>query len=149
MSHGLRALRHRNFRLFLAGQFISLIGTWMQTVALGWLVYRLSRSPFLLGVSGFLGQIPSLFFSPLAGVWADRWNRHRMVIATQILAMLQALAMAALVLSGRATIVAVLGLTLLLGFVNAMDIPSRQSFVFEVQIGRGHAHLRCAQGGGR
>jgi len=135
LSHGLRALRHRNFRLFLTGQFISLIGTWMQTVALGWLVYRLSRSPFLLGVSGFLGQIPSLFFSPLAGVWADRWNRHRMVIATQILAMLQALAMAALVLSGRATIVAVLGLTLLLGFVNAMDIPSRQSFVFEMVQG--------------
>ena len=135
MKHGLRALRHRNFRLFLTGQFISLIGTWMQTVALGWLVYRLSHSPFLLGLSGFLSQIPSLFFSPLAGVWADRWNRHRMVIATQILAMLQALALAALVLSGRATIAAVLGLTFLLGFVNAMDVPSRQSFVFEMVQG--------------
>ena len=135
MKHGLRALRHRNFRLFLAGQFISLVGTWMQTVALGWLVYRLSHSPFLLGLAGFLGQIPSLFFSPLAGVWADRWNRHHMVIATQVLAMLQALALAALVLSGRATIAEVLGLTLLLGFVNAMDVPSRQSFVFEMVQG--------------
>lgn len=135
MKHGLRALRHRNFRLFLAGQFISLVGTWMQTVALGWLVYRLSHSPLLLGLAGFLGQIPSLFFSPLAGVWADRWNRHHMVIATQVLAMLQALALAALVLSGRATIAEVLGLTLLLGFVNAMDVPSRQSFVFEMVQG--------------
>jgi len=135
VKHGLRALRHRNFRLFLAGQFISLVGTWMQTVALGWLVYRLSHSPFLLGLAGFLGQIPSLFFSPLAGVWADRWNRHHMVIATQVLAMLQALALAALVLSGRATIAEVLGLTLLLGFVNAMDVPSRQSFVFEMVQG--------------
>ena len=135
LKHGLRALRHRNFRLFLGGQFLSLIGTWMQSVALGWLVYRLSRSPFLLGLSGFLGQIPSLFVSPVAGVWADRWNRHRMVIATQALAMLQALALAALVLSGRATIPEVLGLTLFLGFVNAMDVPSRQSFVFEMVQG--------------
>jgi MFS family permease len=135
VKHGLRALRHRNFRLFLTGQFISLIGTWMQSVALGWLVYRLSHSPFLLGLAGFLGQIPSLFFSPLVGVWADRWNRHRMVIATQALAMLQALALAALVLSGRATVAEVLGLTFLLGFVNAMDVPSRQSFVFEMVQG--------------
>ncbi len=133
--HGLRALRHRNFRLFLTGQFVSLIGTWMQTVALGWLVYRLSHSPFLLGVTGFLGQIPSLFLSPLAGVWADRWNRHRMVIGTQLLAMIQALALAALVLSGRATIPEVLALTLFLGFVNAVDVPSRQSFMFEMVQG--------------
>jgi MFS family permease len=132
VQHGFRALRHRNFRLFLAGQFISLVGTWMQTVALGWLVYRLTRSPLLLGLNGFLGQIPSLFFSPLAGVWADRWNRHRMVITTQALAMLQALTLAALTLSGRATIFEVLALTLLLGFVNAVDIPSRQAFLSEM-----------------
>ena len=77
LRHGLRALRHRNFRIFVVGQFISLVGTWMQTVALGWLIYRLTRSPFLLGLAGFLGQVPSLFLSPLAGVLADRWNRHR------------------------------------------------------------------------
>jgi MFS family permease len=135
IRHAFRALRHRNFRLFLTGQFISLIGTWMQTVALGWLVYRLTHSPFLLGLVGFLGQIPSLFFSPLAGVWADRWSRHRMVIGTQVLAMFQALALAALVLSGRATIVQVLALTLLLGFANAVDVPSRQAFVFEMVQG--------------
>lgn len=132
LRHSLRALRHRNFRLFVAGQFISLVGTWMQTVALGWLIYRLTRSPFLLGLAGFLGQIPSLLFAPLAGVLADRWNRQRMVIGTQCLFMLQALALAALVLSGRATILEILALNLLLGFVSAADIPARQSFMIEM-----------------
>ncbi len=132
MRESVRALRHRDFRLFMTGQLISLIGTWMQTVALGWLVYRLTRSPFLLGLVGFLSQVPSLFFSPVAGVLADRWDRHRMVIATQILFMAQALALAALVLSGRATIFHVLALNLLLGFVNAADVPIRQSFMVEL-----------------
>ncbi len=132
LAHAFRALRHRNFRLFVTGQTISLVGTWMQTVAVGWLVYRLTHSPFLLGLTGFLGQIPSLFFSPLAGVWADRWNRHRMVIGTQVLGMVQALALAALVLSGHATIWAVLALLLFLGFVIAVDIPARQSFFVEL-----------------
>lgn len=135
LQHGFRALRHRNFRLFLSGQFVSLVGTWMQNVALGWLVYRLSHSAFLLGLAGFLAQIPSLFFSPIAGVWADRWNRRRMVVGTQVLAMVQSLALAALVLSGRATIPEVLALTLFLGFVNAVDVPSRQSFMFEMVQG--------------
>jgi MFS family permease len=132
LRHGLRALRHRNFRLFVTGQFISLIGTWMQTVALGWLIYRLTRSPFLLGLAGFLGQVPSLLLSPLAGVLADRWNRHRMVIATQCLFMLQALLLAALVLSGRVTILHILALNLFLGCINAADVPARQSFVIEM-----------------
>jgi MFS family permease len=132
LEHSFRALRHRNFRLFVTGQFISLIGTWMQTVALGWLIYRLTHSPFLLGLAGFLSQIPSLFFSPLAGVLADRWNRHRMVIGTQCLFMLQALVLAALVLSGRATIFEILALNLFLGFVSAADVPARQSFVIEM-----------------
>jgi len=135
LQHSFRALRHRNFRLFAIGQFISLIGTWMQTVALGWLVYRLSHSPTLLGLVGFLSQIPSLFFSPLAGVWADRWNRHWMVIATQVLSMLQALALAILVLTGRATMVEIMGLSLFIGFVNAVDMPARQSFVIEMVQG--------------
>ncbi|MFL5262378.1 MAG: MFS transporter [Anaeromyxobacteraceae bacterium] len=132
VAHSFRALRHRNFRLFAGGQFVSLIGTWMQTVALGWLVYRLTRSPFLLGLAGFLGQIPTLFFAPLAGVWADRWNRHRMVIGTQVLFMAQALALAALVLSGRATIPGILALSLVGGFVTAVDVPARQSFMIEM-----------------
>jgi MFS family permease len=131
-AHAFRALRHRNFRLFAGGQFVSLIGTWMQTVALGWLVYRLTRSPFLLGLAGFLGQIPTLFFAPLAGVWADRWDRHRMVLGTQVLFMAQALALAALVLSGRATIAGILALSLLGGFVTAVDVPARQSFMIEM-----------------
>ncbi len=135
LKYSFRALRHRNFRLFLTGQFISLIGTWMQTVALGWLIYRLTHSPFLLGLAGFLSQVPSLFFAPLAGVWADRWNRHRMVITTQVLFMLQALVLAVLVLSGRATIFEILALNLFLGFVTAVDIPARQSFVIEMVQG--------------
>jgi MFS family permease len=132
LAHSFRALRHRNFRLFASGQFISLIGTWMQNVALGWLVYRLTRSPALLGLTGFLSQIPALFFAPFAGVWVDRWNRHRMVIGTQVAYMLQALALAALTLSGRATIAEVLALTLLSGFIVAVDVPARQSFMIEM-----------------
>ncbi|HVO19600.1 MAG TPA: MFS transporter [Anaeromyxobacter sp.] len=135
LRHAFRALRHRNFRLFLSGQFVSLVGTWMQSVALGWLLYRLTGSPFLLGLAGFLTQIPSLVISPLAGVWADRWNRHRLVIGTQALAMVQALALAALVLSGREAIGPILLLNLLLGVVNAVDVPVRQSFVVEMVAG--------------
>jgi MFS family permease len=135
LRHAFRALRHRNFRLFLSGQFVSLVGTWMQSVALGWLLYRLTRSPFLLGLAGFLTQIPSLVLSPLAGVWADRWNRHRLVIGTQALAMVQALALAGLVLSGREAIGPILLLNLLLGVVNAVDVPVRQTFVVEMVAG--------------
>lgn len=134
--HSFRALRHRNFRLFLGGQLISLIGTWLQSVALGWLLYRLTHSPFLLGLAGFLTQIPSLVLSPLAGVWVDRWNRHRMVIGTQVLSMLQALALAALVLSGHAAIGPILLLNLVLGVANAVDVPARQSFVVDLVAGR-------------
>jgi MFS family permease len=132
LRHSFRALRHRNFQLFLGGQFVSLIGTWMQTVALGWLLYRLTHSSFLLGVAGFLTQIPSLALSPLVGVWADRWNRHRMVIGTQVLAMVQALGLAALVLTGTESIPAILALSLLLGVANAADVPARQSFMIEL-----------------
>jgi MFS family permease len=135
LRHTFRALRHRNFRLFLTGQFISLVGTWMQSVALGWLLYRLTHSAFLLGLAGFLTQIPSLFLSPVAGVLADRWSRHRMVIGTQLLAMVQALALAALVLSGHAAVETILALSLLLGVANAVDVPARQSFVVEMVAG--------------
>jgi MFS family permease len=132
LRHSFRALRHRNFRLFLAGQFISVVGTWMQSVALGWLLYRLTHSPFLLGLAGFLTQIPSLFLSPLAGVWADRWNRKALVIGTQVVAMVQALGLAALVLSGHAAVAPILALNLLLGVANAADVPARQSFMIEL-----------------
>ena len=137
LRHSFRALRHRNFRLFLGGQFVSLIGTWMQSVALGWLLYRLTRSPWLLGLAGFLTQIPSLLLSPLAGVLVDRWNRHWMVIGTQALAMVQALGLAALVLSNHAAVVPILFLNLVLGIANAADVPARQSFVIEMVAGSG------------
>ncbi len=92
-----RALRHRNFRLFFIGQGVSFIGTWMQSIALGWLVYRLTHSAFLLGVVGFSGQIPVLLLAPFAGVVADRWNRHSLLILTQGIAMVQAFALSYLV----------------------------------------------------
>jgi len=119
-----RTLRYGNFRLFFAGQGISLIGTWMQYVAMGWLVYRLTNSPFLLGVVGFASQIPTFIFSPFAGVFADRWNRHRTLIITQTLA--------ALTLTGTVEVWHIVVLGAFLGCVNAMDIPVRQSFLFEM-----------------
>lgn len=131
-----RSLRHRNFRLFLLGQIVSVTGTWMQQVALAWLVYRLTHSAFLLGLVGFAGQIPSLFVAPLAGVWADRWDRHRLVIATQALAMVQALALAALVLAGEVAVWHLVVLSFLLGIVNAFDVPARQSFLVQMVGGR-------------
>jgi MFS family permease len=136
LAGSVRALRHRNFRLFLGGQLVSITGTWMQQVALGWLVYRLTHSAFLLGLVGFCGQIPSLFVSPLAGVWADRWNRHHVVVATQALSMLQALVLAGLVLTGVVQVWHVLLLSLFIGIVNAIDMPARQSFLVEMVGGR-------------
>jgi MFS family permease len=129
LSSPFRALRSRNYRLFFIGQGISLIGTWMTRLATAWLVYRVTDSAFLLGVVGFAGQIPSFFIPPLAGVWVDRWDRHKVLVATQGLAMLQSLAMAALTLSGHINISWVVGLTFFQGIVYAVDIPTRQSFV--------------------
>ena len=127
-----RALSSRNYRLFFGGQGISLIGTWMQQIAMSWLVYRMTNSPFLLGLIGFSSQICSLFFSPFAGVISDRWNRHRILIATQSLAMIQAFILAVLTLTGAATVPHLIILALFLGFVNAFDMPTRQAFVVEM-----------------
>jgi len=135
-SNTLRALRHRNFQLFFAGQLISLIGTWMQSVAQSWLVYRLTGSPALLGLVSFAGQIPIFLLSPIAGYAADRLNRHRVVIATQSTSMLLALALAGLTLTNRVRIWELFVLGALLGVVNAFDIPARQSFLVEM-VGRG------------
>src|ERR1700733_14324480 len=134
-SNTLRALRHRNFQLFFAGQLISLIGTWMQSVAQAWLVYRLTGSPALLGLVSFAGQIPIFILSPIAGYAADRLNRHRVVIATQSTSMLLALALAALTLTNHIQIWGLFVLAALLGIVNAFDIPARQSFLVEM-VGR-------------
>src|SRR5262245_46939955 len=127
-----RALRHRNYRLFFTGQSISLIGTWMQRVAMNWLVYRLTGSAFLLGVVSFTGQAPTLLFTPLAGVIADRYDRHRLLIATQVLAMVQAALIAALVLTHAVAVWQLVLLSLFLGIVNAFDAPIRQSMIVEL-----------------
>ena len=131
----LRALRHRNFQLFFAGQLVSLIGTWMQNVAQAWLVYRITGSSALLGMVGFAGQIPVFFISPLGGLIADRYSRQRTVIATQVSAMILAFILAALTLTGRVQVPHIFVLAALLGVVNAFDIPARQSFLVEM-VGR-------------
>jgi MFS family permease len=127
-----RSLRHRNFRLFFSGQSISLIGTWMQRIALGWLVYRMTNSAFLLGLVGFAGQIPTFIFASFAGVLADRRNRHRILILTQILAMVQALVLSFLVLFHLIRIWHIIVLAIFLAIVNAFDMPTRQSFLVEM-----------------
>jgi MFS family permease len=127
-----RALRHRNYRLFFGGQGISLIGTWMTRVATGWLVYRLTGSPFLLGLVSFASQIPILFLGPFAGVWVDRLNRHRVLVVTQILSMLESFALAVLALSKIITVNEIIFLNLFQGAVNAFDMPARQAFVIEM-----------------
>jgi len=127
-----RALTHRNYRLFFGGQGISLIGTWMQQIAMSWLVYRLTNSVFLLGLIGFSSQISSLFFSPFAGVLSDRWNRHHILVATQSLAMIQAFILAYLTLMGVVAVHHLIILSIFLGLVNAFDMPTRQAFVVEM-----------------
>lgn len=131
-QHLLRALRSRNFRLFVAGQGVSLLGTWMQQVTMSWLVYRLTGSALLLGVVGFTSQIPTFLISPVAGVLADRWDRRRLLLATQGLALVQAAILAVVVMAGVVQVWQIVVLSLLLGVVNAADIPIRQSFVVEL-----------------
>jgi MFS family permease len=128
----LRALRHRNYRLFASGQLISLIGTWMQSVAESWLVYRLTGSPLLLGVVGFANRIPVFLFSTVGGAVADRYNRHRVVLATQIASMCLASLLAFLTLTHLVQVWHLMAIAALLGIVNAIDIPTRQSFVVEL-----------------
>lgn len=132
LRFALRALQHRNFRLFTAGQSISVIGTWMQQVAVSWLVYRMTGSAFYLGLVSFLGQAPAFVLAPLAGAVADRVNRHRMVIVTQSAGMLQATLLAVLVLSGNVEMWHILLLMTLLGSIIGFDTPSRQAFLLEM-----------------
>jgi MFS family permease len=127
-----RALSSRNYRLFFTGQGISLIGSWMTQTAVIWLVYDLTNSALLLGIVGFAQQIPNLVLSPIAGVLIDRWNRHRTLIITQILSMIQSLALAALAFSGTIQIWHIIVLSLFQGCVNAVDMPTRQTFVVEM-----------------
>lgn len=127
-----RALGSRNYRLFFSGQSVSLVGTWITRIATAWLVYRLSHSAFLLGLASFAGQIPLFFLAPIAGVWVDRWNRHKTLVVTQALSMLQSLALAFLTLSGRITVLDIILLSLFQGLVNAFDMPTRQAFVVQM-----------------
>ncbi len=127
-----RSLRYRNYRLFFGGQSFSLIGTWIQRIALPWLVYDLTGSAFYLGLVSFAGLIPSFILSPFAGVMTDRWNRYHILITTQTLSMLQAFLLAALFYSGTIAIGHIIGLSIFLGCLNAFDVPARQSLVIDM-----------------
>jgi MFS family permease len=127
-----RALRHRNYRLFFSGQIISLVGTWMQSVAQSWLVYRLTGSSLLLGLVGFASQIPVFLLAPIGGVVADRYSRHRVVIATQTSSMVLAFILAALTLLGHIRVWEIMTLAALLGVTNSFDIPARQAFIVDM-----------------
>src|SRR5579864_3851725 len=127
-----RALRHRNFQLFFAGQLISLIGTWMDSVAESWLMYRLTGSPLMLGLVGFAGQFPVFLLGPFGGAIADHWDRRRVIIATQCTSMVLAFITAGLTISHRITVNELFILAALFGVVNAVDIPTRQAFVVDM-----------------
>jgi len=125
----LRALKYRNYRLFFGGQIVSLTGTWITTTATSWLVYRITGSAMLLGVVGFASQFPAFLLTPFAGIFVDRWNRHRLLVATQTLSMITSFVLAVLTLTGTITIHSLLIVSVAQGLVNAFDMPTRQAFV--------------------
>lgn len=136
MTTALRALRHRNYRIFYAGQFVSILGTWMQTVATSWLVYRLTGSALLLGVTSAVQQLPILFLSPIAGVWVDRLDRRKVLIVTCALAAVQAATLATLTFSGAVHVSHVIAIALCIGAINAFETPTRQAFLIDMVGGR-------------
>jgi MFS family permease len=127
-----RSLRHRNYRLFFSGQSLSLIGTWMQRIALPWIVYQMTGSEVLLGVVGFAGTIPSFLLAPFAGVLIDRWSRYRVLIVTQFISMVQAAVLATLSLTGHLDIWHIIVLSVVLGCINSFDMPARHAFVIDM-----------------
>lgn len=127
-----RSLHYRNYRLFFSGQSISLIGTWMQRIAMPWLVYQMTGSTLLLGVVSFAGQIPTFILAPIAGVFTDRWSRYHVLLLTQIFSMIQAFVLAWLCLAGTIQIWHIIVLSIVLGCINAFDVPSRHSFVIDM-----------------
>ncbi len=131
-----RAFRHRNFRLYFGGQSVSLIGTWIQQIALGWTIYELTHSSWLLGLVSFAGQLPLFVLTPFAGVLVDRWDRHRTLIITQSLSMLQALALALVVSTHTLRVWNLVALNVLAGVILAIDLPARQAFIAEM-VGSG------------
>jgi MFS family permease len=132
ISHAWRALKHRNFQLFYAGQSISVIGTWMTRLATSWLVYEKTHSALLLGVVSFSGQIISFLLGPFAGVWVERWERRKMLVWTQFGGAVQSLALAALTLTHVITLWEIIALTAMQGVINAFDMPGRQSFLVQM-----------------
>jgi MFS family permease len=126
------AFKHRNYRIFWTGSFISLIGSWMQTMALGWLVYRLTRSPFLLGLSSFFSSIPIVLISPIGGAYVDRIDKRKILIATQTCMMFSAFILAALTGFDLIQVWHIFAIAIFGGFVAAFDAPARQSFVVEM-----------------
>jgi MFS family permease len=127
-----RALSSRNYRLYYGGQGISVIGTWITRVATSWLVYRLTGSALMLGITGFIGQLPVFLFAPFAGVIVDRTSRHRLLLVTQFFSMLQSFALAILTLTGVITVLHIILLSAVQGFINAFDTPGRQAFLSEM-----------------
>jgi MFS family permease len=127
-----RSLQYRNYRLFFSGQSISLIGTWMQRLAMPWLVYHMTGSVLILGVVSFAGQIPTFLLSPVAGVLTDRWSRYRVLLVTQIISMIQASILVWLCLAGIIQIWHIIVLSIALGCINAFDVPARHSFVIDM-----------------
>src|SRR5215475_6948451 len=132
MHPALRALRYRSFRVFFVGQGVSIFGTWMQTLATSWLIYRLTGSAFMLGLSTAALQLPMLVLSPIAGVLADRLDRRRLLIVVQLLAGVQALVLATLTYAGVVQVWHVIALSLFLGAMNAIETPTRQAFLLEM-----------------
>src|SRR5918912_748720 len=125
----LRALHYYNFRLYFFGQAISLIGTWMQRIAVSWLVYKISHSAFMLGLVAFAGQIPVLLLSPYAGAYVDRHSRYRTLLKTQIASMIQAGLLSFIVFIEFYNMTAIILLSIALGVINAFDTPARQSMM--------------------
>jgi MFS family permease len=128
----LRALRYPNYRLFFGGQIVSLVGTWITTTATSWLVYRLTGSAVYLGIIGFATQFPAFLLTSVAGIYVDRWNRHRLLVATQVLMMLVSTVLAALTLTNYITIHAIVVVSIVQGLVTAFDLPCRQAFVVSI-----------------
>ena len=132
-----RALTYRNYRLFFFGQAVSMVGTWMNRIASGWLVYRLSDNnpALMLGIVAFVGQSPTFFVAPLAGALVDRWHRHRVIVITQILSALQSLSLAFIAFyaePGTQAVVQIAALSMIQGILNAFDMPARQAFLVEM-----------------
>lgn len=128
IKHTLRALRHRNYRLFFCGQTLSIIGNWVQQIAMAWLVYRMTESAWLLGVTGFAGQIAILLLAPFGGIWADRFDRHKLLLLTQAFSIVPPLVLALLAYTHLIAVWHVVAMALLAGIINAIDTPIRLTF---------------------